>query len=438
MWHQLLSTAGVASTASASPAASPSPRAVISAVGSAAVRAARIALMVAAVPASWETPITQPSDGGSSSSSNASAELAAWPASRRIEATAIDACSLVPQPVTVTGEEPRSSSATAAVSSPVAIRSSSSGSESIISSITHGGPERSSGKASVSHSGRSDMRGVYGVCACLCDAAPLDNAPLPWYPGGDVRRLLAVLTLAALGSAMLSAQTGSAAPACTATATGGHTRSQVIAVALSSGCPATGSQKGNLRYAQFPGISALGGYTINFATRRLALTLPTAVAPSAAYTALHTDVGLQVQVSAAPARQVSGDGRYAITGGFTASNGAVIHWTQRLAATPVRVGIGAIKVTATFPGARSMLIQVRQSVAYCATSQTCPFGASSRVESFTFPAAYTHASLSSGAAFQTGTDLLWGSEEPSIVLRDRVTGRILGRSDLGAVVRSAS
>ena len=212
----------------------------------------------------------------------------------------------------------------------------------------------------------------------------------------------------------------------------------MLAVTLSAGCPATGSQTGDLRYTQVPGISVLGGYTINFATQRLTLTLPTAVAPAAAYTAVHTDVALQVQVSAAPARQVFGTGGFTITGGFTGSNGAVIHWTQRLAATPTRVGIGAIKLTATFPGARSMLIEVRQSITYCATSQTCPFGASSRVENFSFPASYTHASLSSGATFQTGTDLVWGSEQPSIVLLDRVTGRILGRSDLGAVVRSAS
>jgi hypothetical protein len=96
-----------------------------------------------------------------------------------------------------------------------------------------------------------------------------------------VRRLLFLLTLAALGTAMLSAQPGSAAAACTAMARGGHLRSQVVSVTLSPGCPTTGSQTGNMRYSQFPGISALGSYTLNFATRKLSRTLPAAVYPAA-------------------------------------------------------------------------------------------------------------------------------------------------------------
>jgi len=127
---------------------------VTSAVGRPAARAAFSASTVAQVPPSWETAITEPSCGGSSDSSNASRGVAGVPASDRIAAIAIEACSLVPQPVTVTGPGPRSSSATSVVSTVCAIRSSTSGSLLIISCITHGGASRSSGHPSLSHSGR--------------------------------------------------------------------------------------------------------------------------------------------------------------------------------------------------------------------------------------------------------------------------------------------
>ncbi len=163
MWHHERSTIGVTIAASAWCMPSLSATAVIRPTAAPAARAARIASIVARVPPSWLTPITPAGSPGSSRASNAWRAVAGLPASLRISATPSAACSLVPQPTMSSRPGVRASSANAAVSTPVAICSSSAGSASIISAITHGGPSRSSGKASVYHSGVVVMPGFYGA-----------------------------------------------------------------------------------------------------------------------------------------------------------------------------------------------------------------------------------------------------------------------------------
>jgi len=97
--------------------------------------------------------------GGLSEASKACSDVTGVPASVRISATASEACSLVPHPTVWWGPLPFSSRASAAVSEVVAICSSRSGCDSIISCITHGGAARSSGYPSVSQSGIWVMAG---------------------------------------------------------------------------------------------------------------------------------------------------------------------------------------------------------------------------------------------------------------------------------------
>jgi hypothetical protein len=242
--------------------------------------------------------------------------------------------------------------------------------------------------------------------------------------------------LAALAVSLLSSSPAGAAPACSVTATGKHTRSQVLAVTLSPGCPKKGVQTGRLRYTQFPGISVLGGFSLNYRTRQLTLTLPRAVGQNAAYGALHTDPKTTIHVTALPKRRVFGAGKTTIRGGFRASNGARISWTQTVTVSPTHIQLGGIRVTATFPGRRSMLVQVRMVKSYCST-ESCPFGSTDTTESFAFPKTFTHATASSTTYFQDGAGIMSVREMPTVVLRDRLTGAVLGRSDFLAVIRAS-
>ena len=242
--------------------------------------------------------------------------------------------------------------------------------------------------------------------------------------------------LAALAVALVPASQAGAAPSCAVTATGKHTRAQTLAVTLSSGCPATGTQTGRLRYTQVPGISVLGGFTLNYKTKLLTLTLPSAVWVNAAYGAMHTDPQTVIHVTALPKRQEFGAGKMTIRGGFRASNGARVTWTQTVSVSPTHIQVGGIRISASFPGKRSMLVQVRMAKSYC-SQEACPFGATTGTQSFTFPKSFTHATMSSTTFFQDGTDFLSMRETPTIMLRDRLSGTVLGRSDYLAIIRAS-
>ncbi len=141
MWHQLVSTSGVAIVSSAPVGSS----------GLAVIRIVRaevalIAASVAAVPASCEIAIRTPSSCGSSEASKASRARALSSA-----APAIAACSLVPQPVTTTVSVSRIHSAASSASGLEKIGATSPGSAWIISSMAHGGPSRSSGISLIGH-----------------------------------------------------------------------------------------------------------------------------------------------------------------------------------------------------------------------------------------------------------------------------------------------
>jgi hypothetical protein len=256
-----------------------------------------------------------------------------------------------------------------------------------------------------------------------------------WYPR-MVRRLLALSVPAALAVTLLPASQAGAAPSCSITGKGQHVRAQVLTVTLSSGCPATGTKTGNLRYTQYPGISVLGSFRLNYATKRLSLTLPRAVALNAGYTAMHTDPQTVINLTALPRRQVFGAGRVTITGGFRASNGARVTWTQTVSVSPTHIAVGGIRVRATFPGTRSMVIQVRMPKSYC-SEEACPLDPTDRTDSFAFPKTYTHATATSTAYFQDGGGFRSIRESPTIVLRDRLSGNVLGRSDFLAIIRAS-
>ena len=242
--------------------------------------------------------------------------------------------------------------------------------------------------------------------------------------------------LAALAVALAPAPQAGAAPSCSVTAMGKHTRAQTLAVTLSSGCPATGAQTGRLRYTQVPGISVLGGFTLNYKTKLLTLTLPRAVWANAAYGAMHTDPQTVIHVTALPKREEFGVGKKTISGGFRASNGARVTWTQTVSVSSTHIQVGGIRITASFPGKRSMLVQVRMAKSYC-SQEACPFGATTGTQSFTFPKSFTHATMSSTTFFQDGTGFLSMRETPTIMLRDRLRGTVLGRSDFLAIIRAS-
>ena len=265
----------------------------------------------------------------------------------------------------------------------------------------------------------------------------------------EMRTRLLVLTVVTVMLAALagreSAHAGAAA--CTATASGHHAREQLLAVHLSAGCPTTGSATGRLRFVQYPGIRGRTGFTLDFADATIAIRIPAALSVSPAWTAHSATDALSVSIRATPKRHVFGAGTLSITGGFKAANGAVVSWAQRLTATPDRITLGSFRIHATFPGGRRMTIQVAQNKSYCAAGANCPFGQAVKPGTYrvvlsadySFPQSFTSASVTSQRSFVTGPgNLLRGRELPVILLRDAATGRILGRSDLLAVVRVPS
>jgi len=253
-------------------------------------------------------------------------------------------------------------------------------------------------------------------------------------------RLLVLTVVTVMLSALAGRESAHAgAAACTATASGHHAREQLLAVHLSAGCPTTGSATGRLRFVQYPGIRGRTGFTLDFADATIAIRLPAALSVSPAWTAHSATDALAVSIRATPKRHVFGAGTLSITGGFNAANGAAVSWTQRLTATSDRITLGSFRIHATFPGGRRMVIQVHQNKSYCAAGAQCPFGQAVNTEIYSFPPSFTSASVTSQRSFVTGPgNLLWGRELPVILLRDAATGRILGRSDLLAVVRVPS
>jgi hypothetical protein len=246
--------------------------------------------------------------------------------------------------------------------------------------------------------------------------------------------LVAAAVLAAASSGQ--ARAGVAASTCTVTAAGKHTRHQVVAVHLSSGCPTAGQATGTLGFRQWPRIRGHAAFTLNFADRTLTLALPRALSVRPAWTAHGVTPSLSVTVKAAPKRRLSGRGSLTITGGFTASNGAVVKWRQTVRATPDRITIGSIHVTAGFPGTAAMVIEIHQVRQFCASDRACPFGKRSSTETSAFPASFTRVTVDSALWFVTGKgNLLSGRERPTILLRSKRSGRILGRSDFQALIR---
>ncbi|MGZ4482099.1 MAG: hypothetical protein ACXVY5_07820 [Gaiellales bacterium] len=249
-----------------------------------------------------------------------------------------------------------------------------------------------------------------------------------------------LLTLAALGAVVAAAPGAAAAapppPACTITAIGKHTLVQSLTVRVSAGCPTSGSLTGRLAFSQFPNLTGAGAFTVQFADRTATLRMPRPFWTNAGWAAVYQDPSNRFSVLATPRRHVFGRGRVTIRGAFRAVNGAVVTWAQTVAVARTRVDLGAVRISATFPGGRPMMIQVRRSRSFCAQGHTCPYGAASNVETSFFPAAATGATMTTSSEFQSGPVFLSGSEVADIVLRDAGTGRVLGRSDVLAVVRA--
>jgi hypothetical protein len=251
-------------------------------------------------------------------------------------------------------------------------------------------------------------------------------------------RLLVCAAVVAVAAALSAdVRVGSAATACTASTRGTHTRSQTLHVTLSAGCPASGTATGTLHVSQWPAIRGRAAFTLDYAAATIHFQVPRGISLKAAWSARARPNGLSVRIKATPRRRLSGTGRLTITGGFTASNGAVVRWTQTLRATPDRVTLGSIRISATLPGTHAMVIQVRQIRQYCDTNRGCPFGLQSTTEASAFPAGFTHVTVDSALWFATGNGTLRsGKEQPTIVLRSKRTGRVLGRSDFQAVIRA--
>lgn len=246
--------------------------------------------------------------------------------------------------------------------------------------------------------------------------------------------LVAAVALAAASSGQALARV--AASACTATATAKHIRDQVVVVHLASDCPTAGKAAGTLSFTQWPGIRGRGGFTLNYAARTLTLRVPPALSLKPAWRAHNADAALDLSVTSSPKRRLSGHGSLTITGGFTASNGAVVKWRQTVRATPDKITLGSIHVTASLPGTHSMVIEVHQVRQFCASDRTCPFGLRTSTEKTTFPARFTHVTVDSALWFVIGNGtLLSGREQPTILLRAKRSGRILGRSDFQALIR---
>lgn len=225
-----------------------------------------------------------------------------------------------------------------------------------------------------------------------------------------------------------------AAPICHVAATGGHSRDQVLAVRLTGECPAAGMLQGSLRFSQFPSLTGTSSFTLDWEARRLHLHVPTTVWLNAGYTAGFAGTLNAIAVTATPLRHVHDQGQATITGGFTASNHAGVAWHQTVKVMPARIDVGGVAVTAHFPGGRSMLLQVRVQRGFCATGHPCPYGTKTVISSFVFPASSTFGSAHSASYWTLGSGFTALHETVTVVLRDKLTGRVLGRSDFFANV----
>jgi len=252
-----------------------------------------------------------------------------------------------------------------------------------------------------------------------------------------VRRVLPVLATLLLLPVAAPVASVEAAPHCFAAASGLHTRDQSLPVRLTGTCPTTGTLGGTLRFSQFPSLSGSYAFTLNWATKRLSLHVPSTIWLNGPYTARFTGVSNAVNVTASPRRHVTGQGTVTITGGFTASNHATVSWRQTVKVTPTRIDVGAVNITAHLPGTRSLTLLVRRQRGFCATGHSaCPYGTKTALSTFTFPASATSASAHTGSNWTLGTGFTSLRETVSIVLRDHATGRVLGRSDFSAAVRA--
>ena len=246
--------------------------------------------------------------------------------------------------------------------------------------------------------------------------------------------LIAAATLAALLSG--TSRAGAGTSACRATATGKHVRTQLLKVHLTGTCPVTGVAHGTLRFSQWPRIHAGGAFALDYAAGTLWLRVPRKLSMKPAWSARSVTAALDVSVQASPKRRLSGRGRYTINGGFKASNGALVRWHQTVSATPNRITLGSVHVTASLPGTGSMVVAVHEVRQFCATNRSCPFGMKTTTDRVAFPARFTHVTVSSPLWFMTGAGtLLSGREQTTILLQSNRTHRILGRSDFQATVR---
>ncbi len=247
--------------------------------------------------------------------------------------------------------------------------------------------------------------------------------------------MIAAAALAALLSGSTS-PAGAGTAACTATATGKHVRTQLLKVHLTGTCPVSGVSHGTLTFSQWPRIHADSVFALDYAAGTLWLGVPRKLSMKPAWRAHGVKAALDVAVQASPRRRLIGHGRYSINGGFRASNGAVVRWKQTVRATPSRVTLGSVHVSASLPGTGSMVVAVHEVRQFCATNRTCPFGLKTTTDRVTFPAAFTHVTVSSPLWFMTGDGtLLSGREQTTVLLRSKRTGRILGRSDFQALIR---
>ncbi|HVI17314.1 MAG TPA: hypothetical protein VM712_02990, partial [Gaiellales bacterium] len=197
-----------------------------------------------------------------------------------------------------------------------------------------------------------------------------------------------------------------------------------------------GVAHGTLNYSQWPRIHAGGAFALDYAAGTLWLRVPRKLSMKPAWSARAVTAALDLSVKAPPKRRVSGRGRYSIHGGFRASNGAVVRWHQTVTATPDRITLGSVHVSASLPGTGSMVVAVHEVRQFCAMNKTCPFGLKTTTDRVAFPVRFTHVTVSSPLWFMTGVGtLLSGREQTTILLRSKRTRRILGRSDFQALIR---
>ena len=84
-----------------------------------------------------------------------------------------------------------------------------------------------------------------------------------------------------------------------------------------------------------------------------------------------------------------------------------------------------------------MVIVVHQQRQFCATGRSCPYGVRTSTESTTFPGRFTHATVDSSLWFAVADGTMRsGRERPTVLLKSKRTGRILGRSDFQALIKA--